>query len=89
MIDIVTRRKWWKFLSNTFEATWERRHIYGRRFSPTEKLLSAWREAATKNTSAFPGYFWRGSFKAPKYLIGQLNLVTELDYGRIYLTEHV
>ena len=22
MIDIVTRRKWWKFLSNTFEATW-------------------------------------------------------------------
>ena len=40
-----------------FEVTWERGHIYGRRFSGTEKLLFAWREAATKNTSAFPGYF--------------------------------
>ena len=67
----------------------ETQTCFGRRFSPTEKLLFAWREAATKNTSAFPGYFWRGSFKAPKCLIGLLNLVTDLDYGRIYLTEHV
>ena len=67
----------------------ETQTCFARRFSSTEKLFFAWREAATKNTSAFPGYFWRGSFKAPKYLIGQLNLVTELDYGPIYLTEHV